>query len=152
MSSTATPQSPTKPTATDPTVRRLGIAEVFDVDSSSTEGKVYRVSLNPDRCNCRARVECKHIRKARRMSRGVLGHTTALAEAAASHYIDTQARDISDPCSLHLPRAVGAAFITARGWRAVSTGGWVSPSGSHYWVLAEAVEIALIAEVAEMLR
>lgn len=146
MSPTATPQSPS-----DSTVRRLGIAEVFDVDSSSTEGKVYRVTLNPDRCNCRHRGPCQHIRRAREQSTGVTGHTTSLAEAVAVHFLAAHAEE-ADPAMPSLPRDVGAAFLTARGWHPGPTGGWVSPSGTHRWVMAECLEVAITAEVAELLR
>lgn len=153
MSSTAT-QSLAESNTADPTVRRLGIAEIFDVASSSVAGKTYRVSLNPDRCNCRHRGPCQHIRRARAQSQGTIPHTTGLAEGTAVAFLNEWAENTEDHgvASVDLPREVAVKMLNARGWRAGPRGGWLSPTGRQYWVMSECLQIAFVAEVADQLR
>jgi hypothetical protein len=152
VSSTATQPRSASNTA-DPTVCRLGIAEVFDVQSSSVAGKTYRVSLNPDRCNCRYRGECQHIRRARAQSQGSIPHTSGLAEGTAVAFLNEWAEGEEQNSTMAvLPREVAVKMLLARGWRPGPRGGWLSPSGRQYWVIWECIEIAFVAEVADQLR
>ncbi len=48
------------------TIKRAKITmpTLYDVDSDSVPGRVYRVNLQQERCNCPATKRCKHIRSA----------------------------------------------------------------------------------------
>jgi len=83
-------------------------------------------------------------------------HTTEGGEQAAR---DRMAGDWDQDgtTSVYLPRDVAERLLVERGWNPVGVenprpsdrlgaGGWLSPSGEHYWQLDEALTIALIAE------
>ncbi len=48
---------------TEPTKRaKITMPTLYDVDSDSVPGRVYRVNLQQARCNCPATKRCKHLR------------------------------------------------------------------------------------------
>ena len=78
-----------------------------------------------------------------------LPNTTEVGEQAA---LDTYRRDDWDSkgtVSLYIPEREARQMLMARGFTyAGAQGGWTSPAGHHYWELQEALQIALVAEVA----
>ncbi len=78
-----------------------------------------------------------------------LPNTTEVGELNA---LDTYRRDDWDSkgtVSLYIPEREARQMLMARGWtHQVTAGGWTSPAGRHYWELQEALQLALVAEVA----
>ena len=74
--------------------------------------------------------------------------TTADGERAARSLLRSD-WDANGTASIHLPFDVAVDLLDRRGWVIDhSAGCWVSPNGERYWEPAEALQVALVAEVA----
>lgn len=74
-----------------------------------------------------------------------MNRTTARQELAAT---DIFAGDWDDEgtTSVALPLDIADQLLTLRGWKMSGQGAWISPTGSAYWHIEEALQVALTAE------